>query len=107
MQALEATLGIDNIEEERSQQSFMQLGGDSLAATQFTRQVNDLCGVSIPVSFVLDHSTSLSDVVAKGVFAARSERPACCTLWLLMSSTPQHAHLLYFRGFWLPSDIAS
>ena len=65
MQALEATLGIDHIEEERSQQSFMQLGGDSLAATQFTRQVNDLCGVSIPVSFVLGHSTSLSDVIAK------------------------------------------
>ena len=45
--------------------SFTQLGGDSLAAIQFAREVDDLCGTHLPVSFVLDHSHSMRDVVVK------------------------------------------
>ena len=42
--------------------SFAQLGGDSLAAIQFARYVGELCGVNLPVSFVLDHSHSLQAI---------------------------------------------
>lgn len=45
--------------------SFNQLGGDSLAAIQFAREVDELCGTSLPVSFVLDHSHSMKDIVEK------------------------------------------
>ncbi len=43
--------------------SFGQLGGDSLAAIQFARYVSELCGVNLPVSFVLDHSHSLQAII--------------------------------------------
>ena len=45
-----------------SSRSFSQLGGDSLAAVQFARHVSELCGVNLPVSFVLDHSHSLQAI---------------------------------------------
>lgn len=45
--------------------SFTQLGGDSLAAIQYAREVDELCGTHLPVSFVLDHSHSMKDVVLK------------------------------------------
>ena len=48
-----------------SSSSFTQLGGDSLAAIQFARRVDDLCGTHLPVSFVLDHSHSMADIVKK------------------------------------------
>jgi hypothetical protein len=41
------------------------MGGDSLAAIQFAREVDELCGTSLPVSFVLDHSHSMKDIVDK------------------------------------------
>ena len=44
--------------------SFGQLGGDSLAAIQFARYVGELCGVNLPVSFVLDHSHSLDAITS-------------------------------------------
>ena len=48
-----------------SSASFNQLGGDSLAAIQFAREVDELCGTHLPVSFVLDHSHSMQDIVDK------------------------------------------
>ena len=59
------TLGIDPAEMGDGSNSFNQLGGDSLAAIQFAREVDDLCGTHLPVSFVLDHSHSMQDIVAK------------------------------------------
>lgn len=66
LQALEVTLGLS--EEDLADvgtRSFGQLGGDSLAAIQFARYVGELCGVNLPVSFVLDHSHSLQAIEAR------------------------------------------
>ena len=64
-QAASVTLGIDPEEMGDSSASFNQLGGDSLAAIQFAREVDELCGTHLPVSFVLDHSHSIQDIVDK------------------------------------------
>ena len=64
-QAVELTLGVSEAEVGDGSASFGQLGGDSLAAIQFAREVSELCGVSLPVSFVLDHSQSLRSIVNK------------------------------------------
>ncbi len=65
-QALEVTLGLDDADMAGVEgRSFGQLGGDSLAAIQFARYVSELCGVNLPVSFVLDHSHSLQDIINK------------------------------------------
>ena len=65
LQAAALTLGIDTEEMGDCSASFNQLGGDSLAAIQFTREVDELCGTTLPVSFVLDHSHSMTDIVEK------------------------------------------
>ena len=65
MQAAALTLGIDSEKMGNGSSSFTQLGGDSLAAIQFAREVDELCGTHLPVSFVLDHSHSMQDIVAK------------------------------------------
>jgi len=65
LQAAALTLGIDTEEMGDCSASFNQLGGDSLAAIQFTREVDELCGTTLPVSFVLDHSHSMKDIVEK------------------------------------------
>ena len=63
-QALEVTLGLaDGDMTGVSGRSFAQLGGDSLAAVQFARHVSELCGVNLPVSYVLDHSHSLQAII--------------------------------------------
>ena len=59
------TLGTDPEELGDGSSSFNQLGGDSLAAIQFAREVDELCGTNLPVSFVLDHSHSMQDIVEK------------------------------------------
>jgi hypothetical protein len=59
------TLGLDDADmADVDGRSFGQLGGDSLAAIQFARAVSELCGVNLPVSFVLDHSHSLGAITA-------------------------------------------
>ena len=65
LQAAALTLGIDTSELGDGSSSFNQLGGDSLAAIQFAREVDELCGTTLPVSFVLDHSHSMKDIVEK------------------------------------------
>ena len=71
-QAAVLTLGVSEEDVADADASFGQLGGDSLAAIQFAREVSELCGVSLPVSFVLDHSHSLKDITEK----ARPAAPA-------------------------------
>ena len=62
---MEITLGVDPSDLGEGDSSFVQLGGDSLAAIQFTREVNDACGVEMPVSFVLDHSHTVVAIIEK------------------------------------------
>ena len=70
-QAVELTLGLSEADLANGDDaSFAQLGGDSLAAIQFARAIDDLCGVPLPVSFVLDHSNSLAAITAKARAAA-------------------------------------
>ena len=65
-QAVELTLGLSEADLANGDDaSFAQLGGDSLAAIQFARTIDELCGVPLPVSFVLDHSNSLAAITAK------------------------------------------
>ena len=59
-----------------SSASFNQLGGDSLAAIQFAREVDELCGTHPPVSFVLDHSHSMQDIVDKVGFLRHASMQA-------------------------------
>ena len=65
-QAVELTLGLSEADLANGEDaSFAQLGGDSLAAIQFARTIDELCGVPLPVSFMLDHSNSLAAITAK------------------------------------------
>ncbi len=77
-QAVELTLGVSDADLGDGNASFGQLGGDSLAAIQFAREVSELCGVSLPVSFVLDHSQSLRDIVNKA--RAPYLKASCCQI---------------------------
>jgi len=75
-QAVELTLGLSEADLAKGEDaSFAQLGGDSLAAIQFARSIDELCGVPLPVSFVLDHSNSLAGITAKARPARGSGRP--------------------------------
>lgn len=65
VQAASLTLEVDASELGDNSSSFNQLGGDSLAAIQFAREVDELCGTTLPVSFVLDHSHTMKDIVEK------------------------------------------
>ena len=58
------TLRTEVLEMGNGSSSFTQLGSDSLAAIQFARRVDELCG-TLPVSFVLDHSHNMADIVKK------------------------------------------
>ena len=70
-QAVELTLGLSEADLANGDDaSFAQLGGDSLAAIQFARTIDELCGVPLPVSFVLDHSNSLAAITSKARAAA-------------------------------------
>lgn len=50
--ALEATLGIEKVDDESSA-SFSDLGGDSLGATAFAGLLGDIFGVEVPVNTIL------------------------------------------------------
>lgn len=65
LQAVSITLGVDASDLGSGNESFNQLGGDSLASIQFAREVEELCGVNLPVSFVLDNSHSLKAIITK------------------------------------------
>jgi len=74
---VELTLGLSEADlAQGDDASFAQLGGDSLAAIQFARSIDDLCGVPLPVSFVLDHSNSLAGITAKARTRRANRRTA-------------------------------
>lgn len=61
--AVEVTLGLGDVDVSRSEQSFIQLGGDSLAAVRLGSLVKDLSGVSVPVGLLLDPTRSVRSIV--------------------------------------------
>ncbi len=62
--AIEATLGVPNIDVARAGQSFIQLGGDSLSAVSVEALIEDLTGVHVPVGLLLDPTSSVRSVIA-------------------------------------------
>ena len=98
-QAVELTLGLSEADLARSEEaSFAQLGGDSLAAIQFARGIDDLCGVPLPVSFVLDHSNSLAAITAKARAGCMGAMELC---WRLTES------LINMLRVHFPSSLSS
>ncbi|WP_437689187.1 thioester reductase domain-containing protein [Sorangium sp. So ce176] len=76
--ALEATLGLADVEP-RGAQSFAQLGGDSLTAARFSRVVEDLSGVAVPVGLVLDPTSGVRAIVEhleRALASGAARRPA-------------------------------
>jgi fatty acid CoA ligase FadD9 len=61
--AMEATLGLGGIDVKQQEQSFIQLGGDSLSAVGLETLIEDICGVRVPVGFMLDRTSSVRAVV--------------------------------------------
>ena len=82
---MELTLGLSEADLNSSEHSsFGALGGDSLAAIQFARAIDDLCGVPLPVSFVLDQNNTLSAIIAKASigYACTDGHPFFCrSMW--------------------------
>ncbi len=61
--AMQATLGLPDIDMEQAGQSFIQLGGDSLSAVSLETLIEDLTSVHIPVGFLLDPTSSVRSVI--------------------------------------------
>jgi fatty acid CoA ligase FadD9 len=61
--AMEATLGLRDIDVGEAVQSFIQLGGDSLSAVRLADLIRDLCDVEVPVGLLLDPTLRVSAVV--------------------------------------------
>ena len=62
--AMEATLGVPDIDVARAGHSFIQLGGDSLSAVSAETLIEDLTGVHVPVGFLLDPTSNIAAVIA-------------------------------------------
>jgi fatty acid CoA ligase FadD9 len=60
--AIEVTLGVPSIDPRQLDQSFIQLGGDSLTAVGLETLIEDITGVSVPVGFLLDPTSSMRGV---------------------------------------------
>ena len=59
--ALQATLGLSDIEFVKSQ-SFTSLGGDSLSAVNLIAEIKDLCGVTLPINTILSPASSTEEI---------------------------------------------
>jgi fatty acid CoA ligase FadD9 len=62
--AIEATLGLPDIDAAHSAQSFIQLGGDSLNAVSLETLIEDITGVHVPVGFLLDPTSNVRSLIA-------------------------------------------
>jgi fatty acid CoA ligase FadD9 len=68
-QAIEAVLGVGAMDLARTGQSFIQLGGDSMAAGRLSSILKETLGVDVPAGFVLDPTVpvrAIVDRVAEG-----------------------------------------
>jgi fatty acid CoA ligase FadD9 len=61
--AMGVTLGLTDLEVGQTDQSFIQLGGDSLNAVGLETLIDDITGVRVPVGFLLDRTSSVQAVV--------------------------------------------
>lgn len=72
--ALETTLGITHI---NLNDRFTDLGGDSLDSVHFSSLIERICGVSLPVAFILNPVTVVQDIVdyVEGMLHGISDNP--------------------------------
>jgi fatty acid CoA ligase FadD9 len=61
--AMGVTLGLSDLDVRQAEQSFIQLGGDSLSAVSLETLIHDITGVRVPVGFLLDPTSSVRAVV--------------------------------------------
>lgn len=61
--AMGVTLGLADLDLRQSEQSFIQLGGDSLSAVGLEELIHDVTGVRVPVGVLLDPTSSVRTVV--------------------------------------------
>lgn len=61
--AMSVTLGLADLDLRQSEQSFIQLGGDSLSAVGLEALLHDVTGVRVPVGLLLDPTSSVRAVV--------------------------------------------
>jgi fatty acid CoA ligase FadD9 len=62
-QALAITVGLPELDVEGAQESFLQLGGDSLGAVRLASLLESVCGVAVPVGLLLDPTMSVPALV--------------------------------------------
>lgn len=74
--AMSVVLGLPEIDVRQSEQSFIQLGGDSLSAVSLETLIHDLTGVRVPVGFLLDPTSSVHSLVeyVEGALAGKVRR---------------------------------
>lgn len=61
--AMEVTLGLPDIDVDGIEQSFSQLGGDSLSAVGLETLIEEIVGVRVPIGFLLDRTNSVRSIV--------------------------------------------
>jgi fatty acid CoA ligase FadD9 len=64
LRAMRVTLGLPDVEHDLADRSFIQLGGDSLSAASAATLIHDITGVHVPVSFMLNPTSSVGAVVS-------------------------------------------
>lgn len=74
--AVAATVGVTDLDVNQTEQSFLQLGGDSLSAVGLETLLHDICGVRVPVGFLLDPTSSVRAVAnyVESALAGRARR---------------------------------
>jgi fatty acid CoA ligase FadD9 len=63
-------LGLGEIDPSRSEQTFVQLGGDSLAAVRLSGILKDTYGIDVPVPVVLDPTVTVRGLVERAAAGA-------------------------------------
>ncbi|MBX3203457.1 MAG: thioester reductase domain-containing protein [Labilithrix sp.] len=74
--AMGVTLGLSDLDVREAEQSFIQLGGDSLSAVGLEALIHDVTGVRVPVGLLLDPTSSVRGVVeyVEGALAGNERR---------------------------------
>ncbi len=74
--AIGVTLGLSDLDVTQMDQSFIQLGGDSLNAVGLETLLHDITGVRVPVGLLLDRTSSVRALVdyIEGALAGRTRR---------------------------------
>jgi len=105
--AIEATLGVPDIDLGRSGHSFIQLGGDSLSAVSAETLIEDLTGVHVPVGLLLDPTSSIGAVISYVEEAASGKGRRAVTFEEVHGKGAKsvHASDLRIEKFLAPDEI--